>query len=70
MLSPPLTGVFDVGGSGQVSSPVYEGDQPRGGASEGSLDSMTSPRKKMSRARFLCTWKNCQYRRCDTDETK
>ncbi|KAL3420464.1 hypothetical protein PVAG01_08963 [Phlyctema vagabunda] len=71
MLSPPHTGAFDVGVAGQVSSHLYEGDQPRREASEGSLDSISStPRKITSRARSLCTWKDCQYRGCNTDDTK
>jgi len=70
MLSPSHLGIFDVGGAGQEESYVYEGDQPRRGASEGSLGSMPSPLKTNSRARSLCTWKDCQYRGCNTDEAK
>ncbi|KAH8586077.1 hypothetical protein B0O99DRAFT_602792 [Bisporella sp. PMI_857] len=71
MLSPPYAGEFDVGEAEQAASQVYEDNQLRRGASEGSLGSMPSPPlKTSSRARSLCTWKECQYRGCNTDERK
>ncbi|KAI1878831.1 hypothetical protein JX265_003008 [Neoarthrinium moseri] len=62
-------GAFDVGGAAQAASQVYEGDQSWGEFSEASLDSMLSlPPNTKSRARSLCTWKDCQYRGYTTDE--
>jgi len=71
MLSPPHAGAIDVGEAEQGAYHIYEGDQPSRGASEGFLGSMPSSSPKInSRARSLCTWKGCQYRGRNADETK
>jgi len=71
MLSPPHVGAFDVGEAEQEAYHIYEGDQPSRVASEGFLGSIPSPPLKTnSRARSLCTWKDCQYRGRNADETK
>lgn len=66
MMSPPHTGEFDVGEAEQAPSQVYGGQ-----TSEVFLSPMLSPQPKAkSRARSLCTWKDCHYRGCNTDEMR
>ncbi|KAH8671716.1 hypothetical protein BX600DRAFT_459581 [Xylariales sp. PMI_506] len=71
MLSPPHTGAFDVSGTAQVALQTNEGDQLWTVTTEESLTPLQSlPIKPKSRARSLCTWKDCQYRGRTHDDIK
>ncbi|KAH7075366.1 hypothetical protein BKA63DRAFT_511348 [Paraphoma chrysanthemicola] len=70
MLSLPHEGAIDLGGARQTVTEVYEGDDAQGEVNWESLSSMSSlPLETKSRARVSCTWKGCNYRGVDTNDT-